>query len=203
MRLNMHSANCEEQNATVTALSRHKWRVLLQLKHVPKVRYIWVDSQQGVALRVKLLLQGDDNDLRVLPRLLSDETGHLDTNKTNCTNIMHKSKIIVHSWTHTNFKNGHKSLLYAGTEVSFLTDKLKLFQHCCRYKCKPFMQLESYLANVRVVQGCIHLIQDEEGSRLEAERNDTNIIVANSTDTVKQQCGWNAKAAAIKNDEMM
>lgn len=34
------------------------------------------------------------------------------------------------------------------------------------------MLLESYLANVSVVQGGIHLVQDEEGSRAEAERND-------------------------------
>lgn len=37
------------------------------------------------------------------------------------------------------------------------------------------MQLESYLANVSVVQRCIHLVQDEEGSWAEAERHDTSV----------------------------
>lgn len=38
------------------------------------------------------------------------------------------------------------------------------------------MQMESDLANVRIVQGCIHLIQDEEGSRAEAERKVSEIL---------------------------
>lgn len=41
------------------------------------------------------------------------------------------------------------------------------------------MQLESYLADVSVVQGCINLVQDEEGCRAKAERDDT---VPDSTD---------------------
>lgn len=36
-------------------------------------------------------------------------------------------------------------------------------------KQKVRMQLESCLANVSVVQSCIHLVQDEEGSGAEAE----------------------------------
>lgn len=38
------------------------------------------------------------------------------------------------------------------------------------------MQMESDLANVRIVQGCIHLIQNEEGSRAEAVRKVSEIL---------------------------
>lgn len=36
------------------------------------------------------------------------------------------------------------------------------------------MQLESYLADISIVQSCIHLVQDEEGSRAEAEGHQTH-----------------------------
>lgn len=51
-----------------------------QSQHDMKVGYIGVYSQQSVGLGEELLLQRDDDDLRVLPGLLSEETGHLDTN---------------------------------------------------------------------------------------------------------------------------
>lgn len=43
--------------------------------------YVRIDSQQSVRFGEKLLLQRDDDDLQVLPGLLSDETGHLEKSK--------------------------------------------------------------------------------------------------------------------------
>jgi len=40
----------------------------------------------------------------------------------------------------------------------------------------PGTQREPHLAYVRVVQRCIHLVQDEEGSRTEAEGENTNRV---------------------------
>lgn len=88
MRLNIHSSNWgEEGKDAVTLLSGNKEAK----SYSGKVCYVGVDSQQSVGLREELLLQGDDNNLHVLPRLLPDETGHLDTNKPLKTSIFNCS----------------------------------------------------------------------------------------------------------------
>lgn len=90
-------------NNVVTALTCNE-----EIKEFPSdfqqvlnVCYVWVDSQQSVCLGEKLLLQGDDNDLHVLPGLLPDETGHLDANRKHptqdmqkCRNAIHENKVI-------------------------------------------------------------------------------------------------------------
>lgn len=61
-----------------------------------------------------------------------------------------------------------------------------------------------YLPDVSVVQSCIHLVQNKERSRAEAERNDTNIGVSNSRGSKPAVCqisGWQRQIDRLLDNE--
>lgn len=54
---------------------------------------LWVDADERVSLGVKLLLQGDDDGLEVLHRLVFDVVGHLEEKAEHQTCHLHHNAL--------------------------------------------------------------------------------------------------------------
>lgn len=92
----MLSSYCEEENA-LSQTNKRCSRTCKKFKN--NFSYNGVNPQQSISLGEKLLLQRDGDDLHVAAGLLSEETGHLDSNHKVKKNRKIKSQKLLWIFT--------------------------------------------------------------------------------------------------------